>query len=262
MMKTMVMKSIQITTKNNRKKLPIYVSLAVCLLITHIVLLSVLAIASETTNTNNDTGTHTAKSHVLSGQQYQQILEKLDNGLKEKGNSGEIYFHRAFIYKKMQKYKDALSDCDAAIACNFDNARVRLLKGETLFDLKRYQEALLETNKSIALDGNKARAYALKAKISEFLQNYDQALQAISRAIELDMNNASYYEIRAQIAYKVEEYERCIQDANAAIKLDPHSSNAYTVRSLAYAAKDDRKQAKQDKIKARELAKEYKEDQF
>jgi len=283
MMKTTVTKSIQITTKNNREKFPIPISLALCLLIVHSVLwfCCISTLATESTGSDDNTKAlaaqtdsshkyknpeigmaHECKNHALSAQQYQQILEKLNKSLVEKGNSGEIYFRRAFIYKRMHKYKNALSDCDAAIACNFDNARVRLLKGEALFDLKRYQEAMVETNKSIALDDGKARSYSLRAKINEFLQFYGQALQDISRAINLDTNNASNYEIRAQIAYKVEEYERCIQDADTAIKLNPHSNNAYIIRSQAYEAKNDPKQAKQDKIKARELARGYKEDQF
>ncbi len=254
------------------KKLPIHIFLAFCLLIIHLAFkfCCVAAIATESTDSGNSSKSkdsepgiaYKCKNHVLSPQQYQQILEKLNSRLEEKSNLGETYFRRAFIYKKMQKYKDALSDCDAAIACNYDNARVRLLKGEALFGLKRYQEALVETNKSIALDESKARTYALKAKINECLQSYDQALQDISRAINLDENNAGYYEIRAEITYKVEEYERCIQDANSAIQLNHQSSHAYLIRSQAYDAKNDRKQAKQDKIKAHELAKEYEEDQF
>ncbi len=218
---------------------------------------------SPTTNSINcpKPSTNLPKDIAHIKEHQHEILEDLNNRIKEHTEVGDNYFQRAFIFYHLNKYKEASKDLDQALTLGLNNSRIHLLKSEILFAQKNYNGALEETNKSIELSTKHhcAKPYALLAQIHNNLKNYAEGLKNISKAIELTPQNPRYYEIRADLDYKVEQFGRCIEDASQAIALNPKSKTAYSIRSQAYLANNELEKAKLDAQEAKELPKDLTE---
>lgn len=128
-------------------------------------------------------------------------------------NRPEAYIQRGFIYDKMKKYDEAISDYRIANKLG-------------------YNDASIFSNIGVAYDKKK---------------EYAKAEYYYTKAINKDPNDADYYINRGGCYDDMHDYEKALEDYNEAIKIDPEERDAYINRALTYESMKEEAAAETEK---------------
>uniref|UniRef100_A0A1B6M1A5 SGTA homodimerisation domain-containing protein n=1 Tax=Graphocephala atropunctata TaxID=36148 RepID=A0A1B6M1A5_9HEMI len=155
--------------------------------------------------------------------------------------------------------KDDTESVEIAVQCL--ESAYGLEASEPSLDLDCSLQAILqhyitnqETQDTVSPE-NKAAAEEFKDKgnMSMDSQNFKDAIINYTKAIFLDRKNAIYYCNRAAAFNNLSDFGNAIKDCEMAVKYDPLHHKAYARMGLAYAGKNQHRQAIKHYKKALEL---------
>ena len=126
---------------------------------------------------------------------YQLINLKIqdENFFIEHTHSDEHYIKRALLKSKLDKYEDAIKDCDTAIKINSKNADYYFARAFLYEKLERYKEAIKDYRQGIKLNPTEAGAYNNKGAVNKKLGNNKKAIKDYKNAITINPNYAEAY---------------------------------------------------------------------
>ncbi|KAK9470666.1 uncharacterized protein V1510DRAFT_248261 [Dipodascopsis tothii] len=81
-----------------------------------------------------------------------------------KGTNSKLYSNRATVYVKLQRFEEAVVDCDAALALDNDFIKARRTKARALGQLDRWEESVREFQAAIEVDSTDGN---LRAELRE-----------------------------------------------------------------------------------------------
>jgi tetratricopeptide (TPR) repeat protein len=110
-------------------------------------------------------------------------------------------------------------------------------------NLQRYDEALADCNKSIKLNPKDAFAFSVRSKIYDRLKKYDEAMGDVTKAIELDPNSGEHFNNRATLHDHFEQYDKALAEYSKAIDMSPNNITVYGNRASLYARLGRREEA-------------------
>lgn len=131
----------------------------------------------------------------------------------------------------MEELINALKDIDKAIS-KFASPSLYIKRGTINFALQRYKDAIEDCQKAIQLDNKYIHAYCLLGLIyAKEKENFKSVLE-FNRAIEMDHSFIRAYIGRGFSQMKLKKYDKSLRDLDRAIKISPKEGRAYLYRGV------------------------------
>jgi len=122
---------------------------------------------------------------------------------------------RLGLYMELERWDEALADCDTLLAAGYEPANTHQYRGIVLRMMERPWEGIEEFTTAIALDPTLTVAYLQRA-ICNFDEGfYEAAINDASEAIKRNVNWAHYYRAKAYLYSG--EYTKAIADFDLAL---------------------------------------------
>jgi len=141
-----------------------------------------------------------------------------------------VYQARAYCYRELGEFDEALSDIDRALDLapdDTDSYSVRLwVYYEQGFHAKAISDATEIVKRAPSNDG----AFAIRARLLREVGNYDEALADVLKAISIHPGNAAYYVLKGAILRDRGQLEPALEAAGSALGLDPQSADGLRLR--------------------------------
>jgi len=191
---------------------------------------------------------------------YPQAIADLTACINLKPNNPHLFAYRSEVYFYNDEYEKAVQDMRKAHELNPDiyeeSPEDWLGRWTSTYVAKRDLEKVLEAyTRMIKHNPNIADLYTLRAWNYIELGRYDEAIKDYTKAIDLSPNNPEVLARRGGLGYRINgEFEKALADCNNAIKLDPDASMPYYFRGCILFDMKKYDEAKNDLIKATELA--------
>ena len=235
-----------------------------------------------------------AELYYLSGYAYHQLgkngvaLSKLNQAIEMKRKYLEAHQVRSVVYIELQRYQEALEDCQKCLSLQEDekgffnlakvyeklemndeaeqayrssirkNRRVietHYALASLLFKREKFSEAYQSVMQMLELDPKNLEGLILQSRILSAQQNYPKAIEVLSLAsIEypdeprIYLHRGDYYMLMNQAAFSIIDYTK-------AIELNPEMAEIYYKRAGAYEAIRDYEKALSDYEKLLEMSK-------
>ncbi len=200
-----------------------------------------------------------------------EILEKTHNIVID---SEELYYHRGYLYYRLEHYQKAVNDFDKAIEINpnYRDAMYqkaccnRVLKnykeslngfdlvlklepenyvnywsrGRVKVDMAKYSEALVDYNKALNLiDKPNVNLYRDRAVVLDTLGLHKEALADYRKCIKNNNNDYVAHSNIGVLYSKLGELDKSKYHLNKAIKIEPTFYQAYLNRGIVYYQQGD-----------------------
>jgi tetratricopeptide (TPR) repeat protein len=159
-----------------------------------------------------------------------QLLTEVKDSQK-----AENLLHQGNSFLDTNRYKEALSFYDQAIAIKTDSAEIWVNRGNALTALHRYEEALESYEKAIAVRPNRNEAWYNRGNALTALQRYPDAVKAYDEAIAIHANKYEAWINRGIALTKLQRYKEALASYNQAISIKPNLHQAYYNKACNYA---------------------------
>lgn len=161
---------------------------------------------------------------------FKKAIEFTPKASMEDRETAEVYFHRAWAYRRKAKLcKDkpeeananrelALEDCDKAMSASNPafRAKVHNLLGVVYVDKGEFDKAIEEFSKAIRLDPNLAKAYSNRGMAYLRKREFDKAIEEFNKAIERRWDYAPAYCNRGEAWLHMEKWDKARKDLTQA----------------------------------------------
>jgi tetratricopeptide (TPR) repeat protein len=152
-------------------------------------------------------------------------------------SAGECMMPVADVRLDPKSVERVLAACTGLINSPGGSAEDRGLafmqRGSMYRRLEKYDQALADFDQALRYDPKSAGAYTGRGNALRHLGRFDEAIAAHSEAIRLEPNNAMAYSNRGNAFDDKKDYVHAIADFDAAIKLDPRYATAFYNRANA-----------------------------
>jgi tetratricopeptide (TPR) repeat protein len=143
------------------------------------------------------------------------------------------YKDRAWARLNLEKYSEAIMDCDSALTYSPLDYLILVYKGVGYINLNQNNEAIVVLNKAIKLKKDFSPAYYNRALANYNIKNMRGAIADYSKAIYFDPNDSDSYYNRGLIFLHQNKFKDAISDFSSVIKLCPQKINGYINRARA-----------------------------
>jgi rhomboid protease GluP len=186
-----------------------------------------------------------AKEFQLAYDDYNQLLK---SELKP-----TFFLGRAEALTGMKRAKEAVEDCDKAIALDPKNSGAYFDKALALHKLEDYKQAIEVLNKTIQANPLPAAQYNMRAWSELALGETKQALNDVNRCLAQNKESAEALDTRAVIYYCLKEYKHGLEDLDRALLLKPKEGACHYHRAMIYEQMGQNSKAAQEFDLARTL---------
>lgn len=153
---------------------------------------------------------------------------------------------RAWLYKKAERYAEALADYDAAIAIAPEQASLYRDRAEVQSYSKDYQAALDDLDRSLELEPGYVWAWYARGFMLERLGRNEDALESYGKALALDPEDWDALDSRAKLQMQLGNNAAAVADLDVLLAIDPYSAAHYVRRGIAWERGGDAAQALRD----------------
>ncbi|XP_042199843.1 tetratricopeptide repeat protein 12 isoform X2 [Callorhinchus milii] len=121
------------------------------------------------------------KGNMAFGQgDYEVAVRHYSEGLDKLRDFEALYTNRAQAYIKLEKYQEAITDCDWALKCNENSIKAYVHMGKANLGLKNYKEARECYQKILTIDPKQeklVKEYASKLELAERKEQQEKEAQ-------------------------------------------------------------------------------------
>ena len=166
-----------------------------------------------------------------------------DNDLNHINYSNNLSYYltkRAYYFKYIENYDNAILDYTAMIDLELENANYYLDRANVYEKIKKYDLALADYEKAfeLSLDNHgKTTVLNNRAILYSDQGNHELAAAEYTRAIEIDPKEPLYYSNRGHAYYDLGDQEKALSDFNISIALAKENDNknyAYSFNLVYY----------------------------
>jgi tetratricopeptide (TPR) repeat protein len=184
----------------------------------------------------------------------QKAIEASTIAINLDQNYGEAYLLRCGLYMTLDRYDEAISDCNRAMTLDPTfAASVYSLRGHAYTNKGEYDQAIADCNKALELRPRFSMAYITRARALISKKQYDKAILDSDKALQINPGSDDAYTARG-LAYLMKgNYQMAIADSNKALGINPMCAKAYACRGIAHNFLGDKEQAGKDLIAAARL---------
>jgi tetratricopeptide (TPR) repeat protein len=181
------------------------------------------------------------------GQRYEEALADYAEAIRRGGlNLPTAYNNRGIVHRLTGEPDRAIADYDEALRLDPGFAEAYNNRGNTRRDKGELDQAIADYNEAVRLKANYAAAYNNRGVAFRLKGEPDRAIADYDQAIRLDGEYSDAYFNRGVTYYRKGDYDRAIADFDQAIRLDPEAAAAYNNRGVAYYYKGDYDRARVD----------------
>ncbi|MBD2145047.1 MULTISPECIES: serine/threonine-protein kinase [Sphaerospermopsis] len=125
-------------------------------------------------------------------ERYEEAISSFDKAIAIQHDKHEAWFCRGYCLNKLKKHEEAISSFDQAIAIKTDFYKAWYNRGNSLYNLERYQEAISSYKKAITIQPDYANAWNGRANSLWCLGRYEEALKCYEKAISIQPDDELY----------------------------------------------------------------------
>ena len=118
-------------------------------------------------------------------QKYEEAISYYDQAIAIKPDDHEVWYNRGVALQKLQEYRQAIASYDKAIAIKPDDHEVWYHRGVALEKLQEYREAIASYDKAIAIKPDDDQVWCNRGVAFEKLKEYEEALKCYKKAISI-----------------------------------------------------------------------------
>lgn len=172
-----------------------------------------------------------ASAQDLQGaERYAEALSAFDQAIALQEGSAEAHQGRCFTLNKLGRFDEALSACNRAIALNSNYPEAHWSRGFALDATGRHGEALAAYDQAIAINPNYSEAWSNRGAALLMLKRDAEALAAFDRATELNPQLAEAWNNRGATLWNLGRYEDALASVNRALEIRPDYSDARSLQ--------------------------------
>ena len=151
--------------------------------------------------------------------QYAAALSCLNRVLESDRNNAEALLQRAWIFRGLKRYPQALADFERAEDLLGKDYRTAQGSGVVFFETKTYPDALTYLSESIRRQEN-PYSYQWRSAVYTALGDLPSAAEDLNKAIELDKRNSDHHFWRGLIALEMTDYDRAEDALDFVVEMD------------------------------------------
>jgi tetratricopeptide (TPR) repeat protein len=189
-------------------------------------------------------------------------MSDLSRALETDSTFINAYITRGRVYHQRHHPDKALDDFNQALAISPDNAKARINRSMTYYELDSIRQAMSDLDHVVEKQPSNALAYYNRALLKTRIGAYDEAISDYNQVLKYNPQNILTYFNRGVVRMKTGEYGKAIRDFTMSVKLYPNFAKAYINRSLARKKLEDHKGARQDRLKAQQITRSYRDNQL
>jgi serine/threonine protein kinase len=127
----------------------------------------------------------TERNQLFDLQKYEEAISYYDQAIAIKPDDHEVWYNRGVALQKLQEYRQAIASYDQAIAIKPDNHEVWYHRGVAFEKLQKYREAIASYDKAIAIKPDDDQVWCNRGVAFEKLKEYEEALKCYKKAISI-----------------------------------------------------------------------------
>ncbi|RPA69052.1 tetratricopeptide repeat protein [Cyclobacteriaceae bacterium YHN15] len=141
-------------------------------------------------------------------------------------------FHISIQYFKEGKFQEALTQVNACIAQEENNAEYYFFRARVKSRLGDFNASLEDFDYLLKMDPFNPTYISDRAVVLHLLKRNEEAMEEFDRALNLEPNNAYRYSSRAYFKDRIGDLKGAIEDYEKAIEMDPEDAVAYNNKGL------------------------------
>lgn len=162
---------------------------------------------------------------------------------------------RGFAYYKNRNFDLAISDFNAVIRLDPNNARIYIARGMAYeYSERNYEETINNFNSAIRLDPSNARYYNYRCWARILNGDAESALADCNKSLKLKPNDPNTLDSRGLANFALGNYQAALKDYNRTIQLDSAAWSTHLNRARVFEILGNTSQAEADRNIARENA--------
>ncbi len=174
---------------------------------------------------------------------FLEALHGYDIMLNEDPDNALVLRNKASVLRSMERYAEALSTCDAALAALVRSPRfgndiavsVWRNKASAYRSLRRFAEAIDAYDHALAIEPDYAYGLNGKGKTLMLMNKYADALDYLDRAIDINPNFAYFWRNKGDCLSSLSRFEEAVKMYDEALVLEPNYTYALNGKGNALA---------------------------
>ena len=156
----------------------------------------------------------------------EMAIEKYD---KTKRNSlenyelSDFYCLQGLIFKKMEKWDEAIRSFDKAIELKKNFSECIYEKGVVYFEKKNYKKSIEFLDEALKYDSQNHFAYFKKGQCLIVMKNFKEALNYFENAISINSKNGKYFYFKGKCLYELKRKNDAMYSFDKAIQIGTHN---------------------------------------
>lgn len=167
---------------------------------------------------------------------YREAITDCDAALDLGDHSAWVYFYRAVGHSELDENEAAIADLTSAIGRDSAFALAYYSRGATYLRLGNAESARQDFSTVLGFWPHHAQTYVMRGRSEVSSDQLDLALHDFSAAIRENAEYADAWYWRAKVEYRERQYDKTVEDDSIAINLDPKLVGSLIDRGNAYAA--------------------------
>lgn len=168
-------------------------------------------------------------------------------------NTVEYVSTSAWVYFKMENYRRALKQSEAAVKLDPGSARDHAILGASRLFFKQYKPALESSLKALQLDPDQALAYLTIGEIYLKENDIKRALPALKQAGRLEPDNPRVWTRLSSAFIKLEQWDKAKLSAERALELKSDAPGVHFNLAMIYYKKQQGPKAVEHMQRAEDL---------
>jgi len=171
-------------------------------------------------------------------ERYEEALSACDRALALDQNYVNAWCNKGIALLKLKRYAEAIQSCDRALVIDPNDVAVWDSKGIALWNLKRYAEVIQAYDRALEIDQNYAFAWYMKGLALYYLKLYAESIHAYDQALAVDQNYVDAWFFKGAALYDLKRYAESIQACDRVLAIDQNYVAACYNKGIALYALD------------------------
>ncbi|CAI2169981.1 19903_t:CDS:1 [Funneliformis geosporum] len=170
---------------------------------------------------------------------YSEAMKDFNKALELDDNNPRLLLKRSKIFRLQNKYQEGLKNIEMLLLMGVElDFNILRTRGKIYRGLCRYKEALSDFNAALK-QKQKYSIYVRRAEIHKILRQYDEALNDLNQALSFNPDHSDQLKIcdmRNQVYSQSSKFKEALEGLNSVLSISPKNVNALSERGKVYRA--------------------------
>jgi tetratricopeptide (TPR) repeat protein len=179
------------------------------------------------------------KANQSTSSHENEVLNELNQQLKENPKNASLYFKRGKLYHQLEMDSLALIDFQSAVDLDSMKAEYYSAIGDLLFEHKDVSGSIKWIQRAVFLNPDDEVAHLKMGKLFMFTEDYPKAFAEINTVLRTNVYNAEAYFLKGMCYKGMKDTAKAISSFQTAVQTEPRYVDAHMQLALLYEAKKD-----------------------